>query len=98
MYIVRETFIAKPGHAGEFAKLMKKEMGEWKGFKGYVLLDFVTNYNKIEIEYEISSMAEFESMMTDYKKEQTKSKKDDKPPAYTQLYETGKREIFKVVE
>lgn len=97
MYIVRETFIAKPGHAGEFARMMKKEMGEWKGFKGYVLLDFVTDYNKIVIEYEIESVAEFERMMTEEKATRD-NKKNDKPPAYTQLYDTGKREIFKVVE
>lgn len=78
--------------------MMKDEMKNWKGFKGYVMLDFVTNYNKIVIEYEIESMVEFEKMMKDYKKEQEKKKDTEKPPAYTELYLTGKREIFKVVE
>ena len=98
MFIIRETFIAKPGHAGEFARMMKDEMGKWKGFKGHVMLDFVTDYNTIVAEYEIESLDEFEKMMTDYKKEQAKTKKTNEPPAYTQLYQTGKREIFKVVE
>lgn len=97
MYIVRETFIAQPGHAGELAQLMKKEMANWKGFKGYVLLDFVTDYNQIVVEYEINSLAEFETSMAEMKKAQDKSK-DKKPPAYTALYQRGKREIFKVVE
>ena len=96
MYIVRETFIAKPGHAGALAELMKKEMSQWPGFKGHVLLDMVTDYNKIVAEYEIESLAAFEQMMDDFKKNQGK-KKSKKPPKYTELYQTGKREIYRVV-
>jgi hypothetical protein len=97
MYIIRETFIAKPGYAGELARMMKKEMDNWKDFKGHVLLDIATDYNTIVCEYEIDSLATFEKMMTEYKQDQAK-KKSSKPPKYTQLYQTGKREIFKVVE
>lgn len=97
MYIVREIFIAKPGYAGELAQLMKDEMKNWKGFKGHVLLDIVTDYNTIVVEYEINSLAEFEKMMTDHRKEQTKTKKTNKPPKYTELYQTGKREIYRMV-
>src|SRR4051812_25732029 len=97
MIIIRETFIAKPGHAGEFARLMKEEMKQWKEFKGYVLLDMVTDYNTIVVEYEMESLADFEKMMVSHKKDQDKMK-DKNPPPYTQLYQTGKREIFKVVE
>ncbi|MBI2498843.1 hypothetical protein HYV88_01215 [Candidatus Woesearchaeota archaeon] len=95
-YLVREVFIAKPGHAGEFAQMMKKEMDNWKGFKGHVLLDMVTNYNKIVVEYEISSLAEFEKMMVDFKKTQAKVK-SKRPPKYTELYQTGKREIYRIL-
>lgn len=97
MYIVRETFIARPGHAGELADLMKKDMESWDGFKGKILLDMVTDYNTIVIEYEIGSLVEFENMMSDFKKQQTKEKKNTKPPKYTELYQTGRREIFRVV-
>jgi hypothetical protein len=96
MYIIRETFIAKPGHAGELAQMMKKEMAQWPDFKGHVLLDMVTDYNTIVVEYEIDSLADFEKMMMDHKKEQPK-KKTSKPPKYTELYQTGKREIFRIV-
>ena len=95
-YLVREIFIAKPGHAGELAKMMKEEMKKWPNFKGYILLDMVTNYNKIVIEYEISSLAEFEKMMDDFKKEQGKEKSNN-PPKYTELYQTGKREIYRIL-
>lgn len=33
MYIVRETFTAKPGYASQLAQMMKKEMKSWPGFK-----------------------------------------------------------------
>src|SRR5579864_6372505 len=97
MFIIRETFIAKPGHAGEFAKMMRDEVKNMGNFKGYVLLDMVTDYNTIVIEYEIESLAEFEKSMADHKKELAAAKSST-PPPYTQLYQTGKREIFKVVE
>jgi len=96
MYLVREVFIAKPGHAGEFAEISKKEMANFPGFKGYVLLDMVTDYNKIVVEYEIESLDAFEKMMTSYKKDQAKAKKK-KPSKYTELYQTGKREIYKIL-
>ena len=96
MYIVRETFIAKPGYAGKLAKMMKKEMESMPDFKGYVMLDAVTSYNKVVIEIELESLAEFESEMKKMDEEKAK-KKDAPPPEYTQYYLTGKREIFKVL-
>ncbi|MEK6899391.1 MAG: hypothetical protein AABW79_04825 [Nanoarchaeota archaeon] len=95
-YLVREVFIAKPGYAGELAKMMKEEMEKMPDFNGHVLLDFVTDYNKVVIEYKIKSMEEFEKSMTEHKKEQEKNK-SDKPPKYTELYKFGKREIFKIL-
>ena len=98
MYIVRETFIAKPGHAGKFARMMKEEMDKWKDFKGYVMLDAVTDYNKIVVEYELASLTDFENEMK--KMDAEKAKKDDNapPPEYTQYYLKGKREIFRVMD
>lgn len=102
MYIIREVFIAKPGHAGELANMMKAEMANWKDFKGHVLLDLATDYNKIVCEYEIASLADFEKMMMEHKKSQSDPKaqakaKAKKGPKYTDLYQTGKREIYRIV-
>ncbi len=101
MYIVRETYIARPGHAGEFANLMKEEMKQWPDFKGYVLLDAVTDYNTVVVQYEIENLTEFGKMMDEHQaakeKKAREGKKDATPPPYTQLYQTGKREIFRVV-
>ncbi|MBX4198325.1 hypothetical protein KW782_03265 [Candidatus Parcubacteria bacterium] len=96
MYLVTETYIAKPGHAGELARSFKEEMGKIPNFKCTVLLDMVTDYNKIVVQYELKSLAEFEQSMTQHKKEQAKSKKT-KPAKYTEMYLTGRREIFKIL-
>ena len=97
MYIIRETFIAKPGYAGKLAKMMKSEMAKWKDFKGYVLLDAVTEYNKIVVEFEVNSLAEFEQEMQKMDAEKAKKDENAPPPEYTQYYLAGKREIFKVL-
>lgn len=98
MYIIREVFIAKPGRAGELAALMKKEMTNWKEFKGHVLLDMVTDYNTIVVQYELESLAAFEAIMDAHNKEKGKAKKGAKPPKYTEMYQTGRREIYRIVE
>ena len=98
MLIVREVFIAKPGHAGELAKLMKDEMKGWKDFRGDVLLDLVTDYNKVVMEYQINNLKEFGDMMEDFQKESDKAKKDKKQSKHVELYQTGRREIYRIVE
>lgn len=99
MYIVREVFIAKPGHAGPLAELMKKEMANMPDFKGYILLDMVTDYNKIVAEYEIESLADFEKGMDEYRKARTKESKQKKKsgPDFREMYQSGYREIYRVV-
>jgi hypothetical protein len=96
MFLIRETFIAKPGYAGKLAKMMKEEMAKWKDFKGYVLLDMVTDYNKIVIEFEIEHLDQFEKEMEAHRK-QMAEKMSDQPPEYTQYYLNGKREIFRIL-
>jgi heme-degrading monooxygenase HmoA len=97
MLLVRETFIAKPGHAGEFAQMMKKEMANWPGFKGHVLLDMVADYNTIIVQYEVENLAAFEKNMQG-ERDKNKVKEEKAGPKYTDLYQTGRREIFKIVE
>mgnify|MGYP001586519239 CR=1 FL=1 len=93
MFIVKETFIAKPGSAGKLAKLMKESM---ENVKARVMLDYVANYNTIVVEYEVKSLAEFDKMLSEYKNMKPEMKA--KMSGYTELYQTGKREIFQVVE
>ena len=79
---------------------MKESMTAMPGMedmKMIVMLDFVTDFNKIVIEHETESLAEFEKSMGEYKKNPD-PKMMQKMKGYTDLYMTGKREIFKIVE
>ena len=98
MLIVKEVFIAKPGSAGKLAKMMKSMVSVDDSMKNAkVLLDFVTDFNKIVIEHEVESLAEFEKGMEDYKKNPD-PKMMEMMKGYTDLYQTGYREIYKVVD
>lgn len=99
MLLVREVFIAKPGHAGELSKMMKENMkGMPAMMNAKVMLDSVTDYNKIVVEYEIESLTAFDQMMNQEKaKQQSKKPAKTSGPKYTDLYLTGKREIFRII-
>lgn len=100
MLIIREVFTAKPGQASKLAKLFKK------GFAGdpttRVMTDMVGNYNTVVVEVQVKNLAEFEKQMEDYKSGKPDPKMDPKVAEemskYTEMYLTGRREIFQVVE
>jgi hypothetical protein len=99
MLLVREVFIAKPGSAGALANMMKENMKGMPGFmNAKVMLDSVTDYNKIVIEYEVESLTAFEEMGKKEKElRAAKKPAKTKGPKYTDLYLTGKREIFRII-
>ena len=94
MYIVRETFTARPGQASKLARLLKEVMGEAEGFKSRVLTDFIADFNTVVIETEMSDLSEFDRMMADYASRQDVR---DKMKGYTEMYVTGRREVYRVV-
>ena len=99
MFIIREVFTAKPGHASKLAKLFKKAFGAEPNAR--VMTDVVGNYNTVVVEMQVKSLAEFEKQMEDYKSGKPDSKMDPKVAEemsrYTEMYETGRREIFKIL-
>ncbi|MFA6254198.1 MAG: hypothetical protein WC640_03050 [Candidatus Paceibacterota bacterium] len=106
-YIIREVFTARPGQASRLAELFKKmnkeiEMGD--PTKTRVLTDMVGDYNTVIMESEIDSLAEWEKEMEKYRA--SKNKKSPKMSAelekemagYHDMFLTGHREIWQVVE
>ncbi len=100
MLLIREVFTAKPGQASKLAKLFKKMPSN--GMKSRVLTDYVGNYNTVVMEVEAESLAVFEKEI-----EKMKSGKPDpnmdpelakEMSHYTDMYLTGRREIFEVWE
>jgi hypothetical protein len=94
MFIVRETFTAKPGKASALAQLFKQVMGEVPRLRPRVSTDFISNFNTVVLETEVEDLAEFEKTMQEYMSRQDLR---DKMKGYTELYQEGRREVFKVV-
>lgn len=95
MLIVRETFTAKPGMASKLAKMFREMSKEMSGPRSRVLTDFVGSYNTVVWEVEVGSLGEFEKMMKEYAE---KPDAGAKMAGYTDMYVTGRREIYRVVE
>lgn len=95
MYIVRETFIAKPGMASKLAKMFKEALASHQHrTKIRVLTDMVAEFNCVVIESEASSLDEFEKSLTEYA---TDTEIHEKMKGYTDMYVSGRREIYRVM-
>jgi hypothetical protein len=93
MLIVREVFVAKPGCASKLATLMKGTVqAGWVG-NCRVMTDMTGDFNRVVLETEVESLAELEQRMKEYSNNQALH---EKMKGYTDLYETGGREIFRV--
>ncbi len=94
MMIVRNSFIAKPGQAGKLATQLK-EMGKAGNLKNVrVLTDLTGDFNHVVMEHEVESAAEFEGLMTRYSSD---AQAREAAKGYTDLWTTGRRELFRVV-
>lgn len=91
MIIVREMFIAKPGMASKMAKMFKDEWGP----ETRVMTDLTGVYNKVVVESEYASLADWETEMKKYMN-QPKKESDSSKPKHTDMYTQGKREIFRI--
>jgi hypothetical protein len=100
MLIIREVFTAKPGQASKLAKLFKKAFGGDSNSR--VMTDLVGNYNTVVIEMQVESLVEFERQMNEYKSGKPDPKMNPEVAQelskYTEMYITGRREIFQIVE
>jgi hypothetical protein len=99
MLIIREIFTAKPGNASKLAALFKKVMASLKGVR--ILTDSMGDFNTVVIETEVESLAQYEKMMEEYSSGDFFDKLDKETKEamskYTEMYLTGRREVFKVV-
>jgi hypothetical protein len=94
MFIVRETFTAKPGMASKLAAQFKDVMHMMPELKSRVLTDHVAAFNTVVLEVEVESLGEFDQRMADYF---SRADIRERMKGYTEMYVTGRREIYKVV-
>jgi hypothetical protein len=93
MLIVREVFTAKPGCASKLATMMKETVQA--GWAGHcrVMTDMTGDFNRVVLETEVESLAELEKRMQEYMNNKAMH---EKMKGYTDMYETGSREILRV--
>ncbi len=94
MIIVRNSFIAKPGQAGKLAAQLKDmaSAGNLRNFR--VMTDLTGDFNHVIMEHEVESASEFEELMTRYSAD---PQARETAKGYTDLWTTGRRELFRVV-
>jgi hypothetical protein len=93
MIVIRNCFVAKPGQASKLAAQFKAAIAAAGIERGRVLTDLTGDFNRVILEYEADSIADFEAMMTRYA---TDASFRDSMKGYTDLYITGTREILRV--
>jgi hypothetical protein len=94
MIVIRNSFMAKPGLAGKLAAQLKGMAGVMGG-KFRILTDLTGEFNRVVFEIEAENMAEFEARLRQYGSDPAIR---EKSAGYTDLWITGNREIYQVVE
>ncbi len=94
MFVIRETFTAKPGMASKLARLFAEVVAEEHHLNTRVLTDFVGPFNTVIMETEVESLEEHGRRM---KEHMEKPGIRDRMKGYTEMYVSGSREIYQVV-
>lgn len=93
MFIIRETFTAKPGEAGKLAQRFKALMAGFP-LRTRVMTDYIGGFNTVVMDTEVENLADFEKTFAEYA---TRADIREQMKGYTDQYLTGKREVFRVV-
>ena len=94
MVIVRNSFIAKPGQAGKLAAQLKEMAIAGNLWNFRLMTDLTGDFNHVIMEHEVESASEFETLMTKYSSD---PRAREKSKGHTDLWTTGRRELFRVV-
>jgi len=93
MIVIRNTFTTKPGQAGKLIAQMKDVAAAGSLHNVRFLTDLTGDFNQVVMEHEVESLAAFEALMQRYA---TDPQVREKNKGYTELWFTGKREIFRI--
>jgi len=94
MYLVRNTFVAKPGCAGKLAAQLKDSLASFDMAGARVMTDATGDFNRVIMEHTVESLDEFEK-----KRQEIMSS-----PTYREqmantidLWVSGSRDILRIV-
>ena len=91
MIIVRNIFVAKPGNASKLAAQFKAAAKAANMPRHRVLTDLTGELNRVVLEYEVETIADFETQLKDYATNETMR---SAMKGYTELYITAYRELL----
>jgi hypothetical protein len=94
MLIIRNCFVAKPGHASKLAAQLKAAAAVAKIPNHRILTDLTGEFNRVILEFEVENIAGFEERMKEY---QNNTDFRAKMQGYTDFWITGTREILQTV-
>jgi quinol monooxygenase YgiN len=96
MIIVHDTFVCKPGNASKMAKLFKEAMAGNKEVVN-IMTDVTGQYNRVIMVSQYEDLTAYEKASEAYKNPSKEMKEAmAKMANYTDMYQTGSREIYKV--
>lgn len=95
MIIVHDNFICKPGNASKLAKLFKDLMSGRKELVN-IMTDMTGQFNKVVIVTKFDSLEAYENSWKEMEKSEDMKKMQEAMKAYTEMYLTGSREIYRV--
>ncbi len=96
MIITHDIFVCKPGNASKMAKLFKEVMANDPNLVN-IMTDMTGQFNRVIMVSQFESLSDYEKAFEKYMNptpEMQESMK--KMENYTEMYQTGSREIFKV--
>jgi hypothetical protein len=96
MLIVRNIFVAKPGHASKLAAKLKEAIAAIgpRTKNSRVLTDLTGEFNRVILEHEVENLAAFEKPLKEYSTDPTIG---EKFKGYTEMWQNGNREILQVM-
>ena len=94
MFIVRNTFVAKPGCASKLAAQLKEALAAFQMPGARVMTDVTGDFNRVIMEHTAESLEEFEKRMQET---MGSPMYRERMAGYTELWITGSREVLRVV-
>jgi hypothetical protein len=100
MLILRDIFTAKPGQASKLAGVFKKVFGQDPAVT--VMTDMIGGFNTVIMDRKIKDLTEYEALVAMYRSGKPGPNMDPNAfkvmEGYTDLYESGRREVLQIVD
>ncbi len=94
MFVIRNTFVAKPGCASKLAAQLKEAVAAFQMPGARVMNDVTGDFNRVIMEHTAESLEEFEKRMQET---MGSPMYRERMAGYTELWITGSREVLRVV-